>query len=159
MKLRGIIWEDFVNYKKPSMFLIVPYCDFKCDKEYGTQICQNLPIIKEPIIDISIEELFEKYTSNPITKSIVIGGLEPFHHDTFDEVYDLIKYFRWNNCFDDIVIYTGYDADEVLDKCMCLMKYAKLFIKFGRYIPNQEPHYDEVLGINLASSNQYAVEL
>lgn len=29
-------------------------------------------------------------------------------------------------------------------------------LKFGRYIPNQTPHYDSILGVNLASDNQYA---
>ena len=41
MKLKGIIFEDFINYKKPSMILEFPYCDFKCDKECGEQVCQN----------------------------------------------------------------------------------------------------------------------
>ena len=36
--VKGIIFEDFVNYKKPSMVIEMPYCDFKCDKEYGSQI-------------------------------------------------------------------------------------------------------------------------
>ena len=159
MKLRGIVWEDFVNFKEPSMFLITPYCDFKCDKEYGTQICQNLPIIKEPIVNIKIEDLFERFMSNPITTSIVIGGLEPFHKDSFDEVYDLVDYFRWNNFFGPIVIYTGYDAPEVIDQCMCLSKFDNIIVKFGRYIPGHKKHYDELLGVELSSPNQYASEL
>ena len=57
MRLRGLVEEDFTNYKKPSMFLIVPFCTFKCDKEYGTQICQNLPVTKEPIVEISNEDM------------------------------------------------------------------------------------------------------
>ena len=36
------------------------------------------------------------------------------------------------------------------------MKWENIIIKFGRYIPNQEKHYDDVLGIELASDNQYA---
>jgi hypothetical protein len=39
MVIKGIVDEDFVNYKKPSMFIIMPYCDFKCDKEAGCSIC------------------------------------------------------------------------------------------------------------------------
>ena len=31
-----------------------------------------------------------------------------------------------------------------------------LVIKYGRYVPDQQPHFDEVLGVNLASDNQYA---
>ena len=33
-----------------------------------------------------------------------------------------------------------------------------IIVKFGRFRPNQEPHYDEVLGVNLISDNQYAKE-
>lgn len=157
--LRGLIDEDFVNYKLPSMFLITPYCDFKCDKEYGTQICQNLPVINEPIIEISFKDLLERYNSNEISKAIVIGGLEPFHKESYEEVRDLISYFRWNNCFDPIIIYTGYDVDEVLEEVLRLVKFANVFVKFGRYIPNQESHYDELLGVQLSSPNQYAVEI
>ena len=42
---------------------------------------------------------------------------------------------------------------------MRLSKFANVIIKFGRFIPNQKPHFDEVLGVELASPNQYAVEL
>ena len=35
---RAIIGEDFTNYKEPSMFLIFPYCNLKCDIENGNQI-------------------------------------------------------------------------------------------------------------------------
>lgn len=37
--LKGLVEEDFINYKKPSMFLIFPYCSFKCDEECGRDIC------------------------------------------------------------------------------------------------------------------------
>ena len=42
MILKGLIDEDFVNYKKPAMVLEFPYCSFKCDKECGRQVCQNI---------------------------------------------------------------------------------------------------------------------
>ena len=37
--------------------------------------------------------------------------------------------------------------------------YDNIIIKFGRYIPNQQSHFDIVLGVNLASDNQYAERL
>jgi hypothetical protein len=40
-----------------------------------------------------------------------------------------------------------------------ILPYKNVIIKYGRYIPNQTPHYDEVLGVNLASDNQYAERL
>lgn len=97
------------------------------------------------------------FKSNPITKSIVIGGLEPLLQ--FDEVLSLIKYFRNNGCNDDFVIYTGYYENEVKDKIAEMKKYKNIILKFGRYIPNQEKHYDDVLGVYLASYNQYAKKI
>jgi hypothetical protein len=35
---------------------------------------------------------------------------------------------------------------------------GNIIVKFGRYRPNQEPHFDKVLGVELASDNQYAKE-
>ena len=158
MKLRGLVEEDFIQYKKPSMFLITPYCDFKCCIENGNNICQNMDVIKAPIIDVDNDELIKRYLNNPITKSIVFGGLEPM--DSFEEVIEFINTLRWDyNCFDDVVIYTGYNADEIIDQCMRLSKFANVIVKFGRFIPDQKSHFDEVLGVELASPNQYAVEL
>ena len=37
-----------------------------------------------------------------------------------------------------------------------LSQFKNIIIKYGRFIPNHKPHNDEVLGINLASDNQYA---
>ena len=31
MVVKGIVDEDFVNYKVPSMTIMFPYCDFKCE--------------------------------------------------------------------------------------------------------------------------------
>ena len=57
---------------------------------------------------------------------------------------------------DDFVIYTGYTRDELKSKLKPLYKVpGHLIIKWGRYRPNQEPHYDPVLGVKLASDNQY----
>ena len=55
MKIKGLITEDFVNYKKASMTIIFPYCT-KCGKDY----CQNSPLAKSPIIEISIDDLLNK---------------------------------------------------------------------------------------------------
>ena len=152
MKIRGITFEDFVNYKKPSMFLVFPNCSFKCDKECGKPVCQNGALVRIPIHEIPVTLLVESYLRNNITKAIVLGGLEPF--DSWDELQELIKSLR-EKTNDDIVIYTGYTEEELEDKIKILKKYKSIIIKFGRFIPDQESHYDEVLGIKLASNNQY----
>lgn len=156
MKIRNLVMEDFLNYKKPSMFIVSSYCNFKCchEQSLDESVCQNEPLIKDTqIIELSNEYLFNNYINNPITKSIVIGGLEPFLQ--FEEVYDLIKYFRSNNCNDDFVIYTGYNEDEIEEQVNQLKEFSNIVIKFGRFVPNQKKHYDNVLGVELASLNQY----
>lgn len=154
--LKGIIDEDFVNYRVPSMTLMFPYCDFKCEKESGKLLCHNSGLAKEKNITIPISKIYERYINNPISKAIILQGLEPM--DSWIELNSLIFYFRIHEgCFDDIVIYTGYDKDEISDEVDYIKKmYSNVIIKFGRYIPDQKPHYDDVLGINLASDNQYA---
>ena len=56
MIIKGIISEDFVNYKKPSLVIEFPYCDFKCEKECGELVCQNNTLVRLPDIEISIEK-------------------------------------------------------------------------------------------------------
>lgn len=155
MKLRGMHDEDFVNYKKPSMFLIFPYCDFKCDKENGNKICQNSSLIQEPIIEVSSHLLIARYHMNPLTSAIVIGGLEPFYEISFNSLLNFISHFRATS-EDDIVIYTGYTEEESKEYIEVLKQFKNIIIKFGRFIPNQEHHFDEILGVELASDNQYA---
>ena len=74
----------------------------------------------------------------------------------FDEVYELISYFRNHGCKDFFIIYTGYYQEEIDDKVKLLQQFPNIIIKFGRFIPNQEHHFDETLGVQLASPNQYA---
>ena len=61
-----------------------------------------------------------------------------------------------NNVHDVFVIYTGYDKQEIQEQIDKMIKFGNIIVKFGRYVPNQKEHYDEILGINLASNNQYA---
>lgn len=153
MELKGLIDEDFVNYKKPSMFLLFSRCSFKCDKERGREVCQNSRLTNEENINIGVKTIVDRYNNNPLTSAIVCGGLEPF--DSWDDLFSFIDDFRLESD-DDIVIYTGYIEEEIQDKINILKDYDNIIIKFGRYIPNQSPHYDEVLGVKLASDNQYA---
>lgn len=135
------------------MFLIFPYCSFKCDTENGSCICQNSSLVNRPNIDVDIDKIIDKYMSNNISKSIVCGGLEPL--DSWEELKTFIVNLRYRTN-DPLIIYTGYNKDEIADKLAWLRFYENIIVKFGRYIPNQETHYDKVLGIYLASDNQYA---
>lgn len=177
MLIKGLVDEDFVNYKLPSMYIATATCSFKCDKEYGQPICQNSELVKQPTIDVPIDQLIGRYVLNPITNAVVFGGLEPF--DQIEGVVDFILKLRRSGCHDDIVVYTGYKKEELqhikittavredetphpwmnADLIKCIQQESwidNIIIKYGRYIPNQQPHYDPVLGVYLASDNQYA---
>ena len=157
IKIRGLIEEDFVNYKKPSMYIAFPYCTFKCDKECGYSVCQNSSLVtNSEIINIDEQEIINRYIDNPITTSIVISGLEPF--DSYKDLFILIKAFR-EKTLDDIVIYTGYNKNEIENSIEELKQFKNIFIKFGRFIPNQKKHYDNILQVNLASPNQYGEKI
>lgn len=154
MILKGVIFEDFVNYRKPSMVLEFPICkNFKCDKECGERVCQNSLLAQSPNIEIYPISLIKKYLNNPISEAIVCQGLEPF--DSWPDLIDFLYCFRQYSQ-DDFVIYTGYTEKEIQDKIDALKNFKNVIIKFGRYIPNQPKHFDEVLGVSLASPNQYA---
>lgn len=169
MRIKGIIDECFNDYLKPAMYIAFPSCTFKCDKLNKCQICQNSHLVKEPDIELKKEEIIERYLNNPITEAIILSGLEPF--DSILDVLAFITCLRDTyNCQDDVVIYTGYTEEELRegrystdtaervlkDLYEYLCKYPNIIIKFGRYIMDDEPHYDEVLGVSLASRNQYA---
>ena len=156
MLIKGIVDEDFVNYKRPSMFINFPNCSFKCDKEAGCAVCQNSALAQEPNIEIDIEELVERYVDNLITSAIVCGGLEPF--DSWEDLFSLISELR-KKTNNEIIIYTGYNKEEIEEKINILKNFSNIIIKFGRFVPNQEPVYNELLGVKLASNNQYAIRL
>ena len=145
--------EDFTNYKKPSMYIAFPSCTFKCERECGQKICQNSSLVQSTTLEVGVKSIVNKYINNPITSAIVIGGLEPL--DSKEDLFILISYFRVSTQ-DDIVIYTGYKEEEIKNQLQYLRAYRNIIIKFGRFIPNQQPHYDDVLGVMLASDNQYA---
>lgn len=158
MILKGLIETDTINYKKISMVLEFPICkNFKCDRECGQQVCQNSALATAPNIEVDIDTIIQRYLDNPITEAIVCQGLEPL--DSWDDLVNFIMEFRLISN-DDIVIYTGYTKCEVKDKIEILWHFfPSIIVKFGRYVPNQQPHYDEVLGVDLASDNQYAEKI
>ena len=155
MTVKDIVFEDFVNYKKPCMTIEMPRCSFKCDKECGKPLCQNGPLAYAPDKEFAISRIIEIYLLNPITKAVCFQGLEPF--DSMEDLRDFV--FQFRKCYsidDEIIIYTGYNKDEISTELNQLKQFPNIIVKFGRYLPDQEAHMDEVLGVKLASSNQYA---
>lgn len=145
-------------YKKPS--LLVPSgisCTWKCEG------CINKKHYKDySMITTTIENVLDQYKKNKIAQSIVFAGLEPF--DNIIVLEKFIHYFRKFSS-DTIIIYTGYEYLDLFkqlhlaDFFQNLMKYNSIIIKFGRYIKNRKPIYNDCLGINLASDNQYTLKI
>lgn len=156
MRAKGIVEEDFVNYKVPSMFINTCFCDFKCCEELGLDrgVCQNAPLVQAPIREISDKAILRHFAGNPITKAVVIGGMEPMLQ--ISELTALISLFRRSGQDAPFVIYTGYCPEEIPEQLEKLRHYPNIIVKFGRFVPGQQPHYDELLGVSLASDNQYA---
>ena len=154
MIVKNIIDEDFTNYKECAMFIGFPHCTFKCEKDCGCiGMCQNMALTKSPDINVTNDSVIRRYIHNPLTRAIVFGGLEPF--DDFADLYSFITDLR-QYTQDTVVIYTGYNKDELLIQLNDLSKFNNIIVKFGRFVPNQEKHYDPILGVYLASDNQYA---
>ena len=135
------------------MFLIFPYCSFKCDKECGKSICQNSALAHEPAVEIETAAIVRRYLDNPLTHAVVCGGLEPF--DSKEELYQFIELLRFY-CDDEVVIYTGYTEEELAAEIPTLQKFDNIIVKFGRFIPDSPHIFDTVLEMELASPNQYA---
>lgn len=155
MRIKGLIDQDVVNYKKTSMFIGTAICDWKCCTQLNRDIClcQNSPIAKQETINYSNQKIVDRYINNPLTNAVVIAGLQPFLQ--FNELIDLIKLFR-EHTKDDIVIYTGYYKEEIQQQVKQLKQFKNIIIKFGRYKPDQQSHYDRLLGVRLANAEQHA---
>jgi len=157
MRIKTIVDEDFLNYKKPTMYIGTAFCDGKCCKEANIpiSICQNDEWRAAQIINIPDDTIIQRYLMNDITKAICFAGLEPFQQ--YDEMFNFIKKLRTDyNCDDTIVIYTGFNKEEIESQVKILSQFKNIIIKYGRYIPDQKRHLDDVLGVYLASDNQYA---
>ncbi len=157
MIVKTIVDEDFVNYKVPSMYIGTAFCDGKCCREAGIplSVCQNDAWRGSATIAMDDDIIIQRYLSNDITKALCLAGLEPF--EQFDELLCLVSKLRTEyHCNDTVVIYTGYNLTEIMPEVDALKKFENIIIKFGRYVPNQSKHFDEVLGVYLASDNQYA---
>lgn len=161
--IKDIVDEIYQDYKYASMLIAMPTCTWKClrEKNLPLDICQNSKICKLNDIEVSNFEIIERFKNNINTKAIIFAGLEPM--DSFDDVLSFVDEIRSrddiNSNDSHIVIYTGYNEDEVEEKIFQLEKYRNIFVKFGRYVPDSKPKFDKVLGVELASENQYAIKL
>lgn len=160
MHIKNLIDEDFINYRRPAMFISAPFCDWKCCKEQGRDICmcQNSKAYNSPIIEISDDELVDRFIENPITSAVVVGGFEPLYKTWFPELLSFLRKLRTRTAAE-VVVFTGYEESEASEKIDELKKIGNVIVKFGRFIPDQPHHLDSILGVELASPNQHALRL
>ena len=76
-------------------------------------------------------------------------------------VHDVIKHWEENheNIFCQLGIFPSEAktwTDEIADKIDALKKFENVIVKFGRFIPDAKHRFDDVLGVELASDNQFA---
>jgi hypothetical protein len=160
MLVKAIIEEDFNHYQMPVLLICTTKCSGKCytEGDIPPSVCHNSDLKNRLTLAIADKKIIKKYLSNPITSAVCLAGLEPF--DQFEDVFNFISELRTaHKCDDTVVIYTGYNKNEIFPKINALKMFPNIIVKFGRYIPGQERHYDDVLGVRLASDNQYAEKI
>lgn len=170
MRIRAIKPDDFTNYHDPegwsSLFVGMGACDWKCCIAAGIPIetCQNSELARAPIVEVDATDLLRRYALE--SGSVVVGGLEPFNDmgslkELATAYRNFVDYIDSEKTeLDKFVVYTGYNPDEVIDSVEEIYNIVKtrltFIVKFGRFVPGHKPHADKVLGVDLASDNQYA---
>jgi len=118
------------------MTIEFPYCDFKCDRENGTQLCHNWALTDCKSLKIEPARIAHLYVTSALTSALCMQGLEPM--DSFDDVIEVCSLVRAVTD-DDIVIYTGYNRDEIEDKiytfgvCLNEEKYKEVIGEILKY--------------------------
>ena len=132
-------------------------CSFKCCPEHP-EICQNNPLCQQRVKHVFISKLVNQYVRQKLASSITIQGLEPL--DNLIELLWFLWYLR-KQTSDAVFVWTGYTEEEAewFIKVIKDLNLDNIFIKFGRFVLNGEPRFDDVLGVVLASSNQYCKKI
>lgn len=118
-------------------------------------VCSNDGWRSAAIKYMDDNDIIDEYLGNPITHAIIFGGLEPF--EQFDEMFEVIRKLRTEyHCDDAVVIYTGFNKNEILSQIEALKQFKNIVVKYGRFLIGHKKHFDDVLGVYLESDNQYA---
>ena len=131
MNIKTIVDEDFVQYKEPCMYIGTVSCDGKCcfEADIPLSVCLNDEWRLAATIPMADDDIITRYLSNQITKAICFAGLEPF--EQFGEVYDFVSKLRNDyHCDDTVIIYTGYNKDEIQTYVKKLQRFKNIIIKF-----------------------------
>ena len=104
IKLKGLVDEDVVNYRKTSMFIIFPSCDFKCEKECGRAVCQNSSLAKAPILSYDDKEIIEENSKSLIEAIVNMKNGSVITIELEDGCVEYITRTKW---FDTNLIIVG----------------------------------------------------
>ena len=141
-----------------AALIATAFCDWKCELE-GTLTkcaCQNSHLARLPNYDLTYADIIDIYSKYDTVSALIFAGLEPLLQLT--DVLGLIEVFR-EDFSDPVIIYTGYNKDEIFEALESLSEYSDIYMKFGRYIAGHKPHRDPLVGVELASDNQYFEKL
>lgn len=147
--------EVFQDYKDSAILFSAIDCDWKCCREYGQSICQNQKMHGQREVILPFSRVLETIC-NSYTDAVIFGGLEPMLQA--DELVQCIEYLRQQGMSRPIIIYTGYYPHEINTDTLIRLANCHVIMKFGRYDPSYEPKFDDILGITLASGNQFSVQ-
>jgi len=155
MKVAGNPKTVFNDYKKVGLYIATPFCNFKCvkeAKEKGVEVtCHNGGL--DYVSDMSAQDVVEKHLSiNPFAECIILSGLDPI--DNWVETKQFINDFRKITDME-IVLFTGYYPNEIMDKLVELEHHEDIMFKFGRFNPINKPRFDDLGGVKLSTGNQY----
>ena len=104
LKVSGIEPESIVDGPGIRFAVFVQGCPHNCP---GCHNPQTHPF--EGGMEMSVEEIFEKFQKNPILKGITLSGGEPFCQA--GALYSLAKLVH--KACKDVVLYTGYVYEEL----------------------------------------------
>lgn len=159
-KLLDIKTDNIIDYKKTSLLLVFPFCSGKCGEE-----CQNKHLMGTVPTKYKNIDIINLYTNLPSHGAVVFAGLEPW--DSFLEMKQLVKDFISQYKTVDIVIYTGYEYNEIKNQIQELVDCFNtnvvnnddnLIIKCGMYDVNKKEYWkSDILGVNLATTNQTVI--
>lgn len=153
MKIKYYQNKNLQFYKEPCLFIATNTCDFKCNIGCQEPVCNYYELACMDDEKIFAFDLCNAFIHNDETKAVVFGGLEPLM--SLDYILTFLRLFRENfKCDDVVVIYSGYEKSEVLDKIEQLKSFPNIIMKFGRKLKNQSKKFDELLGVYI-DENQY----
>lgn len=158
----------FNDYKKPSLYIPIGItCTFKCLKDMSEENqkifnCQNSELTKEKVFEVEAEKYILNFCAVEVMhEAVILAGLEPM--DNFESVLEFIEVYSKLKPYNDIVIFTGYNLQEIKDKVDILFKtdIGNIILKVGRFDPDLENRniIDPIGGVKLISGNQEFIKI